>query len=221
MKRIATCVLVGGLFSAATARADVIATVQFPFRISSLYETPPINFTNEITYSVAGFAGPVDRFSTLTWPIPNEVGDGFRFTPADVGSTHTITATDDPQFANFAALAGGGDANLFFIATTYGSNSRFQDFHQQSIHFSWLFNTQPDFASYQLTSIDLRLDKLIITDNVAPDPTRPTSLARQYDSLATLTFQGTPVPEPTAAGILAVIAGSFLRRRHRDRGSPR
>src|SRR4051794_5776432 len=126
------------LVPAPVAQPAAIASVQFPFRIPSFYETRPFTYTNEITYSVAGFAGPVDRFSFLPTPIPNHVGDEFRFTPADVGTTHTITAADDPQFAPFAALLTGGDANAFLIATTYGSYSNLQDLHQQSIHFSWL-----------------------------------------------------------------------------------
>ena len=50
MRRIAACVLTGGIFGAGMARADVITTLQLPFNSVALYGTPRLTFTNEIAY---------------------------------------------------------------------------------------------------------------------------------------------------------------------------
>jgi hypothetical protein len=216
MRHAAVCVLTSGLAFTATAGADVIATVPVTFRnFHGLTTPPPTRFLDEIVVSVGALQTLPPPGTPLPSPLPNEVLEQFRVTPADVGKTFTEIASDDPQFLGLKSLLTTG--GYFFASVKTFAEGDASGVGASTAGNNKLFTLGPasKFRGYDITSIAYRLDSLTITDDVIPNPSTPHIKGREFAGEVTYIIEGTPVPEPASLGTLALAAATLTLRRRR------
>jgi len=135
-------------------------------------------------------------------------------TPADVGTTFTINAATDPDFAAFQQIVtngtsdffgysmddlpnGGGsgtgwdEANLFAAGTHSFGPGSFTSIGTLS---------GPDFAGYNISGVTIRIDSFDLTSGGG---------FHSDDLRATATIIATPVPEPSAI-VAALMTTGFI-----------
>jgi hypothetical protein len=211
---LALFVLIAGV-----TRADVIGTV--PVQIDVVHPWLGVPVLKEIEFNF--LARP--KFPKPSDPIDMDkvLFNGIVWTESEIGKSYSVTADTDPEFLEMAALLANGEDN----AVAIGFVTRAKDALTQR-RFSALpegyFLSIPggvDFDGYSLTRISQRLDALTIGGDVTPIPTFPEFHGPQFSGQITLTFEGTPVPEPASAGLMLLgFAGALqVRGRRATRAS--
>ncbi|MFL6543388.1 MAG: hypothetical protein ACJ8I9_09480 [Chthoniobacterales bacterium] len=143
-----------------------------------------------------------------------QLGDYLTITPADVGTTFTITAATDPDFIVFRDMITNGvdnnfgysvddlptagsmgigwtEGNLFAPGTHSFGPGNFSSIGQIA---------GPDFAGYDITAFTLTINSFTLSSGGG---------FNSYDFRATATIVGAPVPEPSL-GALLLSGGALL-----------
>ena len=157
----------------------------------------------------------------MGWPA-YRLGDYLTITPADVGSTFTITAGTDVDFTAFLAMITNGNDDGFGYSVAGVPTF-------SSVGFSWtegnLFDAGtrafgpgnftsigqlagPDFAGYQISAVRLTINTFDLTSGGGWN---------SHNFRATATIVAVPEPGTLASVAMgvALLCGSFLVRRRR------
>jgi hypothetical protein len=140
---------------------------------------------------------------------------GLLLTTNDTGNSFTVNPSNDAGFNGFASrLTDGQPGNLWFAFTNKGASI---GVGEDEGSFLRDVPGSGDLTGYNLSSIDLRMDHIAVTTNGWGGD----DLSVTY----TLSFNGTPVPEPStlmfaAAGALLVSLESYRRRPRRPATGP-
>jgi hypothetical protein len=221
MRRISLLAAMAALSFSLTASAEVIFTISVPFKGVNPTASGIGPFLDEVELPFGAAAYNFGDPPPIG--VPSSLFDGIRALPSDVGRSWVATAASDPDFTTVARLLTDGVSESVFSgvesfrlnAALAPSSSLSSSRRTEESLFSSLGGT--DLAGYDLTAITERLDAMTITEDVTPDPSFPAYHGRQFEGQVTLSFEGTPVPEPGLGYLTAAAVGALLVRRSRAR----
>jgi hypothetical protein len=207
-----------------TASADTLVTSTIPFSNLFLKGSPMGPFKDDVVFSL-GLRSVPPRTTPRTPPatVYPIVFDRIRLKPTDVGVRFTVTAADDPDFPAFVEFLNNGAYDELVVSSKVFAESGYGPAYPEATSErigSWsefpYFSMpgQADLQLYQVDSISLRLDSLVITDNVTV-PTLPQFPGRQFTGSVTVTVEGIAVPEPATGVLVGFAAFASLVRRPR------
>jgi hypothetical protein len=135
------------------------------------------------------------------------------WTPSDLGSTRTVSASTDPNFNRFVSLLTDG------IDEFVGLDERLHLMDGSTEGWGGVFNPESttirDWKGYKIDSISMRLDQLSIVSpgrNITKD-----GIWTDYSWIFTVSANGTAIPEPSTWALLLLgavtLLGSCRRRR--------